>query len=141
MKTIVSLSLAALLVTACSNAPQTEEQREQRAENIARSDAALRSAQTVQISGLSFRVAVIDDRSYALVDQVGTDEPYTAAQIKAAATAVSGCEATFMPGILGMLGGDIMTADLNELRSKVSGRFVGWRTDLSCLSGPWMLGS
>ena len=132
MKISIPQIFSALVLVLAGCTSNSSELHAQKAANIARSEAALEAAQTVRVSGNLFRVAVIDDRSYALVEQTKTKGKYTVADIEVAANSVTGCQATFEPGILALVGGDIETADLNLLRSKVSGRFYGWRTNLSC---------
>ena len=121
-----------VLLSACGGPSLSPDQKAQRAINIAKTDAALKTAQSVMIAGKTFRVATIADRSYALVELQGTAVPYTVADVEQAGARATGCNATFSAGVLAFVGGDIRTADLNGLRSKIRGRFNGWRVDLNC---------
>lgn len=126
------LLLVTVVLSACGSSQGTPEQRAQRAQNIAQTDAALSVAKTVTINGKSFRVAHVTERNQALVELVGASSPYFVSDIEAASRAATGCNGQFNPGILAFVGGDIATADLNELRTKVSGRFDGWSVSLNC---------
>jgi len=127
------LLIATALVSACGGPPRgTPEQRAQRAINIAHTDAALAKAKTVTVNGKAFRVAHVVERNQALVELVSAPAPYVAADVEAASRAGTGCNGTFDAGVLAFVGGDIRTADLAALRSKISGRFNGWSVRLSC---------
>jgi hypothetical protein len=132
MRTLIIALLAVTALSACGGPSLSPEQKASRTANIAKTDAALKSAQNVMVDGKTFRVATIADKSYALVELQGPSLPYTVAEIERAASSVTGCNSTFEPGILAFLSGDITTLDLSVVRSKVSGRFNGWRVDLAC---------
>lgn len=77
-------------------------------------------------------MAHVPERNQALVELVGTSTPYFVTDVEAASRAATGCNGTFNAGILALVGGNIATADLNDLRTKVSGRFNGWAVSLAC---------
>ena len=124
--------IAATFLTACGGPQPTPEQRAQRATNIAQTEAALSVAKTVSVNGKLFRVAHVTQRNQALVELIGSSTPYFASDVEAASRAATGCAGRFDSGILALLGGDIRAADLNELSTKISGRFDGWSVSLSC---------
>lgn len=116
---------------------------------------ALQNARKTQVNGLTFQVAVIkegsytrvaldkysenfalkkNDTPYALVQLISpTSGSYTGRDVEMAATRVSGCQATFSSGVLGLLGGFSSSAsNLNDIPKKAISNFKGWRTDLSC---------
>ena len=132
MRFIVPLFIAATFLSACGSPQLSPEQSEQRATNIANTDAALSTAKTVSINGKIFRVAHVTQRNQALVELVGKSTPYFVADVEAASRAATGCNGSFNPGILAFVGGNVAAADLAELRSKVSGRFNGWSVSLDC---------
>ncbi len=132
MRLLLSSLACAVLLSACGGPSLTPEQKATRAANIARNDEALKTAQNVVVDGKTFRVATISEKAYALVELQSTSTKYTVADVERAGARVTGCKATFSPGILAFLSGDINTVDLNDLRSKISGRFSGWRVDLAC---------
>lgn len=132
MRLSVPLLIAAVLLSACGGSQLTPEQRAQREANLAQTNAALAQAKTVTANGKGFRVAHVTERNQALVDLVGPSQPYFVPDVEAAARAATGCSGTFDPGILSIFGGEIATADLADLRTKVSGTFSGWSVSLSC---------
>lgn len=123
------LLIAALSLSACGGAPEL---RAERAKNIAMNKAAFETAKTVSIGGKSFTVAHVKQRNQALVVPNGALPSYTAADIEAAAKAGTGCKGRFDAGVLAFIGGDIRSANLAELRKRISGRFEGWSTSLDC---------
>lgn len=130
MRLTLTLLVATALLSACGPR-QSPEQRAVRAANLAQTDAALTTAQTVNINGKAFRVAHVTERNQALVELVGSSTAYFASDVEAASRAVTGCNGTLNLGVLSTLGG-IGEANLAELRTKVSGRFDGWSVSLSC---------
>lgn len=132
MRFLATVVACTVLLSACGGPSLSPEQKAQRAANIAKIDAALKTAQNVEIAGKIFRVATINDKSYALVELQGATAPYTVADVERAGARATGCRATFAAGILAYMSGDIRTVDLNDLRSKIRGRFNGWRVDLQC---------
>lgn len=132
MRFALPIIVVATLLSACGSPQKSPEQRAQRTINIAQTDAALSTAKTVNINGKTFRVAHVTDRNQALVELIGAPKPYFASDVEAASRAATGCNGTFNPGILAFVGGNIATADLAELRTKISGRFNGWSVSLSC---------
>ncbi|MEO9822601.1 MAG: hypothetical protein ABJ370_22615 [Paracoccaceae bacterium] len=132
MRQILSTLAILLFVSACGGPQLSPAQQTQRETNIAQTDAAVERAKTVQINGKSFRVAHVVERNQALVELTGSPVPYFVAEVEAASRAATGCNGAFNPGVLAFLGGDIASADLAELRTKVSGRFSGWSVKLSC---------
>ncbi len=77
-------------------------------------------------------MATISEKAYALVELQSTSTKYTVADVENAGTRVTGCKAIFSAGVLAFLSGDINSVDLNDLQSKISGSFNGWRVDLAC---------
>lgn len=132
MRFTVPLLIAATFLSACGGPQLSSEQRAQRATNIANTDAALATARTVSVNGKTFRVAHVTQRNQALVELVGASTPYFVADVEAASRAATGCNGTFNAGILALVGGNIATANLADLRTKVSGRFDGWAVSLAC---------
>ncbi|WP_293573477.1 hypothetical protein [Phaeobacter sp.] len=132
MRFTLPLLIVATVLSACGGPKLTPEQRVQRETNLAQTNAALSEAKTVTVNGKAFRVAHVTERNQALVDLVGTPTAYFVADVEAASRAATGCNGRFNPGILAFVGGNIATADLAELRTKVSGRFAGWSVSLAC---------
>lgn len=131
-KWVLLAGFAGIAMLAACGPSLSSDQKAQREYNQARTAAAMKTATTHEVNGKSFRVAVIEDRTYALVDLVSKPVPYTAVDVEAAAKAATGCKAEFSAGVLAFVGGDPRTADLTELRKKISGTFNGWRVDLTC---------
>ncbi|MEQ6203924.1 hypothetical protein ABMC88_12785 [Sulfitobacter sp. HNIBRBA2951] len=132
MRFILSSLVCALALSACGGPSQTPEQRAQSAANKAATAQAVKNAKTASVNGKAFRVAERRDKGYALVELQGSAAPYTALEVERAAASATGCGATFEPGILAFVGGDVRKADLGALRKKVSGNFNGWRVNLKC---------
>lgn len=132
MRFTLPLLISAALLSACGGSQGNSELRAKRAANIAQTDAALLKAKTVNVNGKSFRVAHVTERNQALVELIGTPSPYFVSDVETASRAATGCNGTFNPGILAFVGGDVASADLSELRTKVSGRFDGWSVSLAC---------
>ena len=132
MRQLLLLTTLAGTLAACGGPSTTPEQRAQAAANAARTDAAVQDAKSTVVGANTFRVAVVQDGPYALVERVGGSAPYTAGDAETAARSATGCAAAFSPGILAFLSGDVRTADLAALRTKISGKFSGWRVDLTC---------
>lgn len=129
MKYTALIATLSLALSACG-ASQSPEQRKIRAENRAEQREAQKDAVSVTIGAQTFSVATITAKSYALVNPTGTPVAYTVADVEAATERATGCSGRFAAGILALLG-DVNSADLNELREKIS-TFRGWRVDLSC---------
>ncbi|UWR27998.1 hypothetical protein K3757_08710 [Sulfitobacter sp. S223] len=70
------------LLSACGGPSLSPEQKVQRAANIPKTDAALKTAQDVQIDGKMLRVATIADKSYALVELQGAIEEVPARPVQ-----------------------------------------------------------
>ncbi len=132
MRFILPLLISGIILSACGGPQLSPEQRARRAANIAQTDAALSTAKTVAVNGKSFRVAHVTERNQALVEFIGTSTPYFVSDVEAASHAATGCKGTFDPGILAFLSGNIATADLAELRTKIASRFDGWSVSLAC---------
>ena len=132
MRILLSTLACVVLLSACGGSSLTPEQKAAREANNTRTDEALKTAQNVVVGGKTFRVATITEKGYALVELQGASTHYIVADVERAGARVTGCKATFSPGILAYLSGDINAVDLSELRSKISGRFSGWRVDLAC---------
>lgn len=123
--------------------------------NIDLQKTALKNARKTQVNGLTFQVAVIkegsytrvatdysaenfvlkkNDMPYALVQLISPiSGSYTGRDVEMAATRMTGCQATFSSGVLGLIGGfSPTTSNLNDIPKKAISNFKGWRTDLSC---------
>ena len=129
-KTSIAL-ISAILLSACGPS-LTPQQKQERAYNQARTTAALKTAKVAQVNGKAFRVAVIEDRTYALVKLMDKGLPYTASDIESAARKVTGCQGEFAAGVLAFLGGDIRTANIGLIDEKRKDEHNGWRVDLTC---------
>ena len=125
MRIVMSIVLAAGVLAACDT-PSPEVKA-----NRAMTEAALKTAQSVEVNGKTFRVAHVTERNQALVALTSTPEPYYTKDVVAAATAVTGCKGEFSGGVLNFLGGDINTSDLQEMSTKVKD-FKGWPVALKC---------
>jgi hypothetical protein len=131
MRHLIMVLVIGGALAACGLKLSPEQQAERNAIR-ASTAAALESATDTDVNGKTFRVAVLDDLSYALVDQVGEPSPYKVEDIEAAARNVTKCPVEFNAGVLAFLTGDMATADLADLRTKITGNFSGWRVNLQC---------
>lgn len=110
----------------------TQEQKAQREKNIARNRQAVADAKITDVNGKKFRVAVIQDKGFTLVDSADSALFYNAQELETAAQKVTSCKTSFEPGILAHINSDIRKANLADLRTKISGEFLGWRVNLVC---------
>ncbi|MDV4167445.1 hypothetical protein [Rhodovulum sp. FJ3] len=131
MRFTLPLILITTVLTACSGSHLTAEQQAQRKVNIAQNEAAWAKAQTVNVGGKLFSVAIVTERNSALIRPVGDTPSYTVADVEAASRAVSHCDGTMDAGVLAFLSGDIRTANLVDLHDKFSGDF-NWLVRLEC---------
>lgn len=128
MKNLLLLSISLVALVSCDVAPSSEAAR------VAPSDspAASRSSpQVTEVDGLSFRVAVADDRRTALVGTPDQRGSYTGSDVETAAEQVTACAATIVPGDWIILG-DLGNFELSNLRPNVRRPFPGWEVELSC---------
>ncbi|MQY42692.1 hypothetical protein GG681_08555 [Epibacterium sp. SM1969] len=132
MKFTLSLLIIVAAVSACGGPKLTAEQKALRDRNVAQNQAALAVAKHVALDGQMFRVAHVTERNQALVERVKGSGPYYVRDLQVAAYRATGCGAKFDAGILAFIGGDIYSADLADLRTKVSGKFDGWGVSLEC---------
>lgn len=123
---------AALIALAACGPSISPEKRAERAKNLALNEAAFAEAKTVTVGGKSFSVAHVKEREQALIKPDAAITAYTAPDLVAAAKAATGCNGKFDVGVLAFIGGDINTANLADIRKKISGRFEGWSVSLSC---------
>lgn len=131
MKKSILALVATLAVLAACGPSQTPEQRAQSKAKTDRINAIWRTAETVDVNGNSYKIAVSPDRTFALMAPVKTGFDYTAADLEALARAKTGCRADFSAGILGAIGGYSDEVDLRHLQS-ISTNFRFWRADLKC---------
>jgi hypothetical protein len=132
MRITLPLLIAATLLSACGGPQLTPEQKAQKEVKRAQTSAAQAAAKTVTVNGKTFSVAHVTERNQAFVELVGPSTPYMVADVEAASRAATGCKGSMDPGILAFVGGNIATADLSEVRKKVSGNFPGWLVRLEC---------
>jgi len=159
----ISIALAvSLALSACSSGSSSSnaDQKEARAKNAALRAEGAKTAQQVQVNGLTFSVYKVNgsysdkvvlpgqenvplaqkktgvafiDREWAAVTLVNpASAPYTVAQVETAARQATGCRAEFAAGVLAFVGGFGTATDLQTLDAKRSGRDKSWRTDLTC---------
>lgn len=169
MRLILSLSLTFFAVTGCvsstgdsssvaKKAPEKiytsrKSARKQIKDlNLGLTDAALKNGKSVQVSGRTFKVGLIQNGAYKTVpvddsgkrfklEQSGTPyaivtliEPagasYTGRDIATAGKLASGCNATFGAGVLAVLSGfSTNSTDLSTIPAPVRN---GWRANLEC---------
>ena len=93
-------------------------------------DAAL-STKYVKVGGTEFRVLHGTGENIALVGAVVTGDPFTGGDIQTAASEVTGCAATIVPGEWAFLP-DLIALRLENLRPNVRRPFPGWQVSLVC---------
>lgn len=154
MRIIAAITIAVLL-SGCGGGlgNKSSIDRQARALNADLQADAERTARNIQVSGQTFRVAVVaggsyrtvatdttfsnfvlkkSEMPYALVNAVEPVQTgYRASDVEAAARGASGCRATFDAGVLAFVGGGVSSSDLSALSARIP-NFKGWRTDLEC---------
>lgn len=104
--------------------------RTARAETRALEQAAQDAATLTNVNGTPFRVAVIEERAYALVSLVGSRTPYFPSDLELAARNVTLCEGRFSTDGFEDADDGMRARDLNRVRG--ASRVNGWRVDLRC---------
>lgn len=132
MRYILPVLFSSLVLAACDDVPSDVSPEEQAIieEDIALADAAFAASFETNVVGVPFRVAVVTEKSYALVEPFNRREAYTPEDVESAARNVTQCAPRFDGTRLGDVEGNIRDLDLRGATKTSPER--GWRVNLRC---------
>lgn len=133
MNKLISLSLIALSISACSIGPSPEKAAAQEDLRKAQFDAAALNPLSVQQAGGSFNVIYVVEQDLAFVERQGR-KAYRQNDVETAAAKASGCTASHMDqGLFRFVYGDISSINLAELDALTdNNENVSWKVTLKC---------
>jgi hypothetical protein len=128
MRLICSFLFAVFILAACEDV--SPEERAAAANTRALATAAFAVAVETNVTGTPYRVAVVEEESFALVELIGNRVMYFPADVESAARNVTQCRPTFDATAVDDIDGNVSIVDLSKARKK--SRLRGWRVDLQC---------